>query len=250
LRAWRKAWHCFDPVNPLPILACVVLFDIDGTLLTGPTVKPSAGVGAMNRAALALTGIDNLHRKVEFAGRTDVQIARDLLAAAGIVDPAPEAVDRLIECYVADLNEAVVARPYVLLAGVVDAIAALRARGAIVGLGTGNVRRGAHAKLTSAGIGDAFDLDWGGYGDDADSRAEVLRTGALRCDPSASLRVVIVGDTPHDVSAAHAIGAVCVGVTTGAFDEPSLRKAGADAIVSSLDHTLVGVIEGLLGTVG
>lgn len=237
-------------MNTPPCLKCVVLFDIDGTLVTGPVVKPSAGVGAMNRSAQVVTGIEGLYRQVEFAGRTDRQIARDLLVAGGVASPSPEAVARLIDQYTAFLESGVKERPYVLLGGVRDSVGALRARGAIVGLGTGNIRRGAEAKLRSAGIPELFDFDLGGYGDDADSRGEVLRIGAARCDPSASLPVVIVGDTPHDIHAAHDIGGVCVAVPTGGYDEAALRKAGADRIVASLDPAIATVIEGLLGNAG
>ena len=88
---------------------CVVLLDIDGTLVTGPDNGPSAGLLAMNRAAYLVTSSDLFGNPGEFtgltdmevarrfrlgdpstfAGRTDVQIARQLLVLAGI-DPPPE----------------------------------------------------------------------------------------------------------------------------------------------------------------
>ena len=227
-------------------LAAVVLFDIDGTLLTGGPDKPSAGVRAMNEAALVLTGIDSLYRLVEFAGRTDRQIARDLLAAAGQPDPELAQVTALVQRYTELLEQGVRQRPYVPLPGVRQTIGALRMRQVLVGLGTGNVRRGAVAKLRSAGYLELFDVALGGYGDDAETRAEVLRTGARRCDDSGELRVIIVGDTPHDIRAAHDIDALCVGVPTGSYDEAALRGAGADAVVPMLDPGLVDVIRRLL----
>jgi phosphoglycolate phosphatase-like HAD superfamily hydrolase len=225
-------------------LECTVLFDIDGTLVTGSPVKPSAGVLAMNQAALAVTGIDGLYRLVEFAGRTDRQIARDLMAAAKA--DSPNAARRLVDLYLHHLEINVKPRPYVALCGVRETVAALRDRGAVAGLGTGNVRRGAEVKLRSAGLDGLFDYDLGGYGDDADSRGDVLRVGALRCDVSALRRVVVVGDTPHDVTAAHQIGAVCVAVTTGMYGAEALRAAGADHVASRLEPTLLTAIEGLL----
>jgi phosphoglycolate phosphatase len=226
----------------------VVLFDIDGTLVTGSPVKPSAGVGAMNEAARMATGVDGLYRLVEFAGRTDRQIARDLLRAAGRDDAPAEAVQQLLDQYFAALEAGVTQRPYLALGGVRSCVGALRAQGALVGLGTGNIRRGAETKLRSAGLHDLFEFDLGGYGDDADSRGEVLRVGARRCDPAGALPVVIVGDTPHDISAAHEIGATCVAVPTGAYDEAALRSAGADELVSMLDDAAAGVILRIAGS--
>ncbi len=231
-------------VIPASSLDCTVLFDVDGTLVTGSPVKPSAGVLAMNQAALAVTGVDGLYRLVEFAGRTDRQIARDLLAAARV--DAPDGERRLLDLYLQHLRINVAARPYVPLGGVREAVAELRDRGAITGLGTGNVRPGAEAKLCSAGLGDLFDYDLGGYGDDAESRGDVLRVGALRCDATALRPVVVVGDTPHDVTAAHTIGALCVAVTTGLYDAEALRDAGADHVVPGLGPGLSTAIEGIL----
>jgi len=220
----------------------VVLFDIDGTLITGWPVKPSAGVGAMNEAARAATGVDGLYRLVEFAGRTDRQIARDLLHASGCNEPSASAVQQLLDQYLAGLRQGVRQRPYVALRGVRECVSALRTSDAVLGLGTGNIRQGAETKLKSAGLHDLFDFDRGGYGDDADSRGEVLRMGVMRCDPSGALPVIIVGDTPHDISAAHEIGAVCVAVPTGSYDEATLRAAGADAFVAGLNEEAARVI--------
>jgi len=215
-----------------------VLFDIDGTLLTGPLGGPSAGVGAMAKCAHELTGHLDVHRKVEFAGRTDRQIARDILIATGVDEPSKDVIEAFVACYVRHLHASIGARPYVALKGVREAVQELHARGAIVGLGTGNVRAGAETKLESAGLGDLFDFDLGGYGDDADTRAEVLRVGAERCDPSKSLPVIVVGDTPHDVRAALDIGALCLAVSTGMYQGHTLVQAGAHRLLDALDATL------------
>ncbi len=229
-----------------PSLSCVVLFDIDGTLLTGPIPSPSPGVVAMAKCVAAHQGHEDLAKSVEFAGRTDSQIARDLLMASGHVAPGMPLIQRFLDMYLGLLRTHVIDRPYRPLSGVREAIEALRARRAVIGLGTGNIRRGAEAKLESAGLADLFDFDKGGYGDDAIERDEVLRTGARRCDPDGRLALIIVGDTPYDVRAAHAIGGRCIAVTTGSFDEAALRTCGADATVPFLDATLVRVVSELM----
>ena len=225
---------------------CVVLFDLDGTLVESADGSPSAGLLAMNEAARRLTGRAELGDPREFAGRTDLQIARLLLAAGGVSSPTPDAVAALIDIYVAELERLIAVRPYGALGDPRGAVAALDRLGAISGLGTGNVPRGAALKLESAGIADLFDLALGGYGDDGDERAEVLRRGARRCDPTGLLPVIIVGDTPRDVEAARGIGAPCVGVPFKNNTAEVLFRAGAQVVVPEVDVGLARVISELL----
>lgn len=221
---------------------CVVLFDLDGTLVASEPGTPSAGLIAMNRAAERLTGRPGLGDPAEFAGRTDVQIAHLLLAAGGVRDPRPEQVMDLVRIYVEELEREIALRPYFALGDPAAAVRALGEIGAIVGIGTGNVPRGAALKLESAGIDELFDLDRGGYGNDGYERFEVLARGAGRCDPTGTLPVVIVGDTPRDVFAARAIGARCVGVPFLQSSAEALLEAGADAIVRAVGADLAPIV--------
>ena len=225
---------------------CVVLLDIDGTLLTGPSSGLSPGVAAMETAARHITGRAGLHQQVEFAGRTDRQIARDLLLAGGLANPSRDDTSRLLALYIEDLETRLAASSCRPLGDVRGSVHAMQIAGCTVGFGTGNLLRGARAKLASAGILTIFDSLVGGFGDDADERDELLRIGAQRCDPTGEKSVVVVGDTPYDVQAASAIHALCIGVTTGPYDEQSLRQSGAADVVHQLDASLVDRIESLL----
>lgn len=226
-----------------------VLFDIDGTLVTGPERGPSAGLLAMNRAAELLTGVQDTGDPREFAGRTDTQIARLLLQIAGEHNPTAERVTRLVELYVEGLGRFVERAPYAPIGDPWAAIGGLEDMGGIVGLGTGNVRPGADIKLTNAGIRDLFDLNRGGFGDDGITRADVLRAGAERCDPSGSLPIVIVGDTPRDVAAGLEIGALCVGTPYRRNTAEILHRAGAHAVVDGVGADLVAAIERLVSAI-
>ena len=223
----------------------VVLFDIDGTLVGPPDSGSSAGFEAMNAAAERLTGSRPYEDVVQFAGRTDPQIARALLELAGERDPLRERVFELLGHYLDLLERNVADRPYALLGDPRAAVAAVERGGGTVGLGTGNVARGARIKFESAGIGDLFDLERGGFGDDGAHRFEVLAAGARRCDPSGSAPVVVVGDTPHDVEAALAIDALCIGVPFRANTADLLREAGAHDIVDAVGPDLVERIRAL-----
>src|SRR5690606_24512845 len=107
-----------------------------------------------------------------------------------------------------------------------------------VGLGTGNVRAGARLKLERGGLWDLF--DFGGFGCDAEARDALLgvgrERGAARLGKAHPDRVpmLIIGDTPRDVAAAHVIGARCLAVATGRFGPEELAQAGADDVVDSL----------------
>jgi phosphoglycolate phosphatase len=225
---------------------CVVLFDLDGTLVESALGFPSAGLLAMNEAAFRLTGASNLGDPSEFAGRTDVQIARLLLDVGSFLFPRQNAVDELVGIYVKELERYILERPYAALGDPRAAICALERIGVIVGLGTGNVPRGATLKLASARLLDLFDLALGGYGDDGDTRAEVLAQGVRRCDPSGRLPVIIVGDTPRDVEAAHAIGAPCIGVPFKNNTEAILREAGADSVIPAVDGNIAHTVSQLI----
>ncbi len=218
---------------------CVVLFDIDGTLLAGPGDGPSAGKQAMNLAIEKVSGRAGLYDAVDFAGRTDVQIARALLIAAGDKAPSDGAVNNVVDLYVSFLPETIQTTPYTVIGSPSEAIAVLRRAGATVALGTGNVRAGGKIKLKSAGIHHLFDMSQGGFGEDGSTRAELLQQGAISCDPTGRRPVVIVGDTPHDIAAAHAIGAPCIGIPYGRNTAEVLSKAGADTLVETIDAALI-----------
>src|SRR6187399_623180 len=223
----------------------VLLFDIDGTLVT----TGGAGRRAMQR------GFSSLHGRPEalafpLDGLTDRMIVRRGLTNVG-VEATPEAIDAVLAAYVEVLAEEIVNVPedrYRVHAGMREAVHAGRERGAAVGLGTGNVRDGARLKLGRVGLFEHF--DFGGYGCDAEDRAEVIRIGADRGASALGLarsacRVVIIGDTPKDVAAAQAIGGECIGVGTGSYSAAALLECGA---VSAFDDlTAPGALAALLG---
>jgi HAD superfamily hydrolase (TIGR01549 family) len=216
----------------------IVLFDIDGTLLTFDDAPPGPGRTAMGRASRDLYGED-LTTGIRFAGGTDRAIARVMLERAGMVF-SDAAATALLDRYVEHLEDELERRKYRPIGDVARAVEACVARGACVGLATGNTRKGAALKLASAGLGDLFVLDRGGYGCDHELRPEVVRIAVERC--GGDTEVVVVGDTEHDVSAARACLARVVGLATNAACREELERAGADAIVSACDDALVEAI--------
>lgn len=216
----------------------ILLFDLDGTVITFDGGAPGPGRTAMGRASRALFGADHTEG-VRFAGGTDRGIARTLLERADReVNEAN--VDAILDTYVKELVSVLRDRQYRAVGDVASAVAACTARGASVGVATGNLRRGAEIKLTSAGLGAVFDLERGGYGCDHELRAEVVRAGIRRCGGGTD--VIVIGDTSEDVKAARAVGARCVGVAINAATHAELVAAGADAIVDGCGDALVEAI--------
>lgn len=225
---------------------CVVLFDIDGTLISSPAGRTSTGSLAMNDASIEIAHQPARFTGADYAGRTDIQIARMLLEDAGISSPSKDKIDAFIDAYLTRLAERIPEHPSCVLGNPRAAVEALRKEGATVGLGTGNVRSGARLKLDSAKIGDLFEPLLGGFGEDGETRAELLEAGARLLNPDRTLPVIIVGDTPKDVEGAKKISALCIGVPFGKNDRTVLESAGADVVVDTLDESLVEVVRKLL----
>jgi len=227
-----------------PMEPTIALFDIDGTLLRAG----GAGRRAVELALCEVLEDDNGSvslESVEFAGRTDPWIVRTALMQYGVT--ANDAlINEVLRRYVAHLpRELELASAFEVLPGVLSLLAELTARDdVVVGLGTGNTQPAAYAKLARGGL-DSF-FSFGGFGSDHTDRAELLRTGLSRGLERAGARpggarVVVIGDTPHDVAAAQAIGAHCVAVSTGGYDGSALEAAGATVVVPDLSSAVVRV---------
>ncbi|MCA3016138.1 MAG: haloacid dehalogenase-like hydrolase [Myxococcaceae bacterium] len=229
----------------MPLRPTVLLFDIDGTLLTAGSAGRRAIRGAFEQRYGRADACDHF----SFGGMTDQAIARQGLEAIG-VSVTPAAVAELLATYVGLLEHEVQRVPdaeYRVFPGVLDAVEVAHARGYAVGLGTGNVRAGATVKLRRVGLHLRF--DFGGFGDDAELRPELIRHGAERGAarlgrPRSETRVVVIGDTPKDVEAARAIGADCVAVATGGFPVEALVAAGATWAFADL--TAPGALEAVV----
>lgn len=225
----------------------VLLFDIDGTLITTGGVGRDALEVAFARAHGKRS---SPYLNFRLDGMTDRAIVRGALRHIGH-EPTAEEIEAILKTYLEVLEENVAradASKYRLHAGMQRAVDASHDRGHAVGLGTGNVREGARLKLTRVGIYHRF--AFGGFGCDHEDRLELIRRGAERGAerlgvPLGECRVVVIGDTPKDVAAAKGIGAECIGVGTGAFTAQQLIEVGADRAYRDLSEP--GALEALLG---
>ncbi|MEO7329112.1 MAG: HAD hydrolase-like protein [Minicystis sp.] len=208
--------------SPAPSRPTVFLFDIDGTLLN------SAGAGrrAMTRCFESRYRRPDACAAMSFGGMTDRAILRGGLEAIDI-PVTDEAIDELLSIYLAILQDEMDrSEGCTVPAGILAALDAIAARGDMaLGLGTGNIEEGARIKLRKVGLAERF--SFGGFGSDHEHRPTLIGIGAERGatllgHPRAHCRVVIIGDTPKDITAAQAIGAECIAVATGGFTVDAL----------------------------
>ena len=205
----------------------LVFWDIDGTLLT----TGRAGIFAWQEALHEVTGREVDLWSFDTAGHPDFGIARRLLSEyGGQTEPGPATVRRLVERYEDRLPQALHRRVGHVMPNVREILTLLARVPEVCSLLlTGNTRRGARAKLDHYGLSEF--LSDGAFSEpDADrntiARAALERAAARGCGVAPG-GVLVVGDTPHDVSCAGAIGARALAVATGVYDIPALEAMGA-----------------------
>jgi phosphoglycolate phosphatase-like HAD superfamily hydrolase len=229
----------------------LLLFDIDGTLLS----TEGAARRAFQRAMLDVyetTGPIDSH---SFGGKTDPQIARELLSAAGLPDRSIDAgLPELWEAYLAELEQEMRATEYrtAVYPGVRDLLEALSAEATVVlALLTGNVERGAELKLLSAGLRHYF--SFGVFGSDCEERAglppiAVERAREITGRTFTGRDIVVIGDTPNDIRCGAGLGVYTIGVATGFHGRDELEAEGADVVFNDFSNT-GSVLRVLLGPV-
>lgn len=227
----------------------LVLFDIDGTLLSAQ----GAPRRAFHRALFDVYGTTGPIDGHTFDGKTDPQIARELLVLAGLTDAAvDDGLPRLWLTYLRELARELTLpdQQTLVYTGVRELLEALESlqQDVVMGLLTGNIERGAALKLESAGLANGFRV--GAYGSDHERRDQlpavaVERARALTGIHFREREVVIIGDTPNDVTCGRALGVRAIGVATGRHEEASLEAAGADHVFADLADT-DAVLRGIL----
>jgi phosphoglycolate phosphatase-like HAD superfamily hydrolase len=215
-----------------------ILFDIDGTLI----VSGGAGAASWRLAFDELYGIPADIGAFTDTGMTDPEVGRRTFEAVLHRPPEQQEFSRLLERRLHYLFDTVAGSDgYRVLPGVEELLPRLLDDGHLLGLVTGNLEAAAHIKLHRAKLNRFF--AFGGYGSDSPDRAELTRIALGRAalvygEPVTPAQALVVGDTPHDVEAAHAAGIACVGVGSHNFDVEQLRAAGADYAVASLTEPL------------
>ncbi|MBN2370151.1 MAG: haloacid dehalogenase-like hydrolase [Vicinamibacteria bacterium] len=220
----------------------LVLFDIDGTLLSAGLVFRNALSEAL-RECYGRTGpIDGF----DFSGKTDPQIVRELMRKAGLGDEAIDArMSEALERYEKGLLPLLDDRSVRAKPGAVPLVRRLADDSRVsLGLLTGNIERCAHAKLAPLGLNDCFGV--GAYGSDDEDRGRLPAIAVRRAFDATARRyvgkqVVIVGDSVADVRCGRGIGVRSVAVASGQTTRSSLANETPDAILDDFRDVQVSL---------
>ena len=226
----------------------LVLWDIDYTLLYVGGLSGEVFAEAFRNA----TGMP-MRQLADLAGKTDRAIITQTLELHG--EPATSVVvaafaDALAAGFRARQDQIRVHGE--LLPGAAEALRAIAERpDAVQSVLTGNMRPIAEMKLAAFGLRQYVDLGAGAYGMDGTSRSALVQVARVRAaerhgEPFSGASAVLIGDTPHDVTAALEAGARIIAVTTGSSDEAALRAAGATMVLAGLADT-AEVVRVILG---
>ncbi|QQR88724.1 MAG: HAD hydrolase-like protein [Myxococcales bacterium] len=220
----------------------ILLFDLDGTLVN------TGGVGrkAFKQSLAHCYGRDDACDSIEFAGCTDFAIMRQALEAIE-QEPSPERIQSTLDVYLGFLEERLQhASDYQVLQGVRPLLDALSTHSHLaLGLGTGNVEKGAKLKLAPAKL-DGF-FSFGGFGSDAEDRTLLLDIGRTRGAKklqrsAAECRTIVIGDTPRDVIAAKELGAEVIAVASGGYDLSTLASYAPTHAFETLDELAIELL--------
>jgi phosphoglycolate phosphatase len=215
----------------------IILWDIDGTLVRGKGGRVS--VGAFTRA---LQRASQLETEVVYpknvAGKTDAQIALEVLIAAAVAETDAHALlPAFGAAYLAELEQlrAELLEDMLVLPGVPQVLARLHQMGVTQTLLTGNLQPVARLKLTLVGLDRYVDFELGAYGSDHHDRTCLVPIVRQRLGDRSEANIVVVGDTPRDIACARAGGVPVVAVATGNFKREELEAA--DTVLDDLSDT-------------
>ncbi len=217
----------------------LVLFDIDGTLLsTARQAWEDPFKDAMVQA-FAEAGdprvIDT--SKYRPGGKTDTQIIFEILSQNSI---EPERIKTLLprvrEKYLDYLRGIIEGNPgYVTLKpGALELLEDLHRRSEVVlGLLTGNFEEGARIKLGAKGLNGYF--SFGAFGENAFQRADLPQRALDAAEKKHGHRfskkeIVIIGDTPNDILCGRHLQVRTLAVATGPYTVEQLEAEKPDFV--------------------
>ena len=116
----------------------------------------------------------------------------------------------------------------------------------VLGLLTGNVKRGAKLKLSHYGIWHFF--EFGAFADDHHDRNALGPFAQQRAQEKHAIdfpaaEIDVIGDTPHDIACGKAIGARTIAVTPGNFTRAQLAEYQPDRIVDDFSEVALVMID-------
>lgn len=222
----------------------LLLWDIDGTLIS----TGAAGHQAIERATARRFGGSSDLDGVEIAGRTDSGIAHQILAKYG--EPITEEnMSSFLDLYLDLLACELPRSKGRVLPGVLELLQRAENRpDTILGLLTGNLRRGAQLKLEHYQLWHFF--AFGAFADDHHDRNELGAFALRRVQERTGqqflpAQVDVIGDTGHDIACGKAFGARTIAIATGSWPREQLAGYSPDFLFDDLSN-----IDNVIATLG
>lgn len=233
----------------------LVLFDIDGTLIT--PLRPAFAISRFSYAIKKVMGVDvevNTTMWKRFNGWSDRGIFWTLLKEQTKTTKQDMLahIDEISDAFVEYLESlAVGQKVYAEIPAARQLFDKVKTGDhLILGTLTGNLEKSAKWKLKHTGVPvDSF--VFGVYGHEADTRDELARLVIPRANAMfhMSLKphdIIVIGDTVHDIRCARVIGARVVAVSTGwNIAKEDLANEKPDLLVDSLLDERVLTLLGL-----
>ena len=204
-----------------------MLFDVDGTLLLS---HDEVYVEANRAALLEVYGI--APEGPDRPGDTAPSHARRALRLAGLSDADIDArlarwCEAMSTHYVRLLAERDT-NSWRVADGAAEVLGAIEHRALL----TGNPEGVARARMERIGLDGFFPPGHGAFGCEREDRVELFELARDREEGWPPEATVAVGDTPLDVSSAHAAGCRSIAVTTGQYQRHQL--ANAEVVIPDL----------------
>jgi phosphoglycolate phosphatase len=212
------------------------LFDIDGTLLRS---RDRIHVNSFIQSVQRVTGFEVTLAGILLHGATDTAILREACRQAGIPADVLEAqTGAILEAMCASVTEQRHSMDLVRMPGVEEALRHLAAKGALLGVATGNLEMIGWIKIEEVGLREWF--RFGGFSDNFPVRPELVAHAAKKARELAgpAARVCVVGDTPRDIEAAHANSLSVIAVATGRYSFEELLVLNPEVSATSLADLL------------
>ena len=226
------------------MLKKLVLFDIDGTLLTVNSINRRVLMDAL-REVYGTEGSAGTHN---FAGKMDSVIIYEVLQNAGLSDASiAEKFDKAKETYIEMFRMQAKHTDILVMEGIRELLDKLSASSEVmIGLLTGNFEGSGRHKLLLPDINHYF--SFGAFADDAASRNELPQVAVdkayqLTGEKFSEQNIVIIGDTEHDIACARAVNAKSIAVATGLYSSTELKKHNPHILYENLTATDIVISE-------